>query len=315
MGYDLDGVACVPGSTMVVPGPTRRHMGVPVHTWRRPSGCERHRKDCIEIHKMNVRQIQSAPVPATSPRAAVTRLWEIDALRGVAIVMMVIFHLMWDLWFFRILPGVVLYAGFWKYFQRTTAILFLLLVGVSLTVSYRRALAQPGTGNQLWPKFLLRGLRIFGWGMVITLGVWVAGVGYVHFGILHLIGLSIILAYPLLAYRWLNLALWALFFVAGGWLQTVRVDFPWLVWLGLQPAHYAPNDYFPLIPWFGVVLLGIFLGNSFYGQQGRLISLPEWSGMPPIRLLQFLGRHSLTIYLIHQPILLAILAVLGLIQF
>lgn len=243
------------------------------------------------------------------------RLWEIDALRGVAIVMMVIFHLMWDLWFFRILPGVVLYAGFWKYFQRTTAILFLLLVGVSLTVSYRRATGRADGNGQLWPKFLGRGLRTFGWGMVISLGVWLAGVGNVHFGILHLIGVSISLAYPLLTYRWLNLALWAIFFVAGGWLQTVRVEFPWLVWLGLQPVRYAPNDYFPLIPWFGVVLLGVFLGNTFYGQQGRLVPLPDWPAAPPARLLQFLGRHSLTIYLIHQPLLVAILFALGLIRF
>jgi uncharacterized membrane protein len=260
-------------------------------------------------------QIKTARAPASSPPVALIRLWEIDALRGVAIIMMVIFHLMWDLWFFRILPGVVLYAGFWKYFQRTTAILFLLLVGVSLTVSYRRARERGGENKSLWPKFLVRGLRILGWGMVITLVVWVAGVGYIHFGILHLIGVSIILAYPLLAYRWLNLGLWAIFFVAGGRIQTVQVDFPWLIWLGLHPPGYAPADYFPLIPWLGVVLLGVFLGNTFYGQHGRLIPLPDWSGAPPIRLLQFLGRYSLTIYLIHQPILLAILFALGLIQF
>ncbi|RIK33561.1 MAG: hypothetical protein DCC55_34725, partial [Chloroflexi bacterium] len=72
---------------------------------------------------------------------------------------------------------------------------------------------------------------------------------------------------------------------------------------------------FPLIPWFGVVLLGVFLGNTFYGQQGRLVPLPDWPAAPPARLLQFLGRHSLTIYLIHQPLLVAILFALGLIRF
>jgi uncharacterized membrane protein len=243
------------------------------------------------------------------------RLWEIDSARGVAIIMMTIFHLMWDLWFFRILPDVVLYAGFWKYFQRTTAILFLLMVGVSLTISYRRAKRRAGQDARLWPKFFWRGLRIFGWGLVITLVVWAAGVGYVHFGILHLIGLSIILAYPLLPYRWVNLASWAALFLIGGWLQNVRVAFPWLVWLGLQPPNYAPNDYFPLVPWFGVVILGVVLGNSLYHEDRRRFPLPDWSGAPLIRLLQFLGRHSLTIYLIHQPLLLAILYALGLVRF
>ena len=161
---------------------------------------------------------------------------------------------------------------------------------------------------------MVRGLRIFAWGLVISLGVWVAGAGYLHFGILHLIGASILLAYPLLPYRWFNLALWALLVAAGGYVQTLRVDTVWLVWLGLQPPRYAPNDYFPLIPWFGVVLLGIFIGNTFYRSTGRLMPLPNLGATPPARLLQFLGRHSLIIYLIHQPLLLAGLFALGLIR-
>ncbi len=240
------------------------------------------------------------------------RLWEIDALRGVAIVMMTIFHLMWDLWFFRILPNVVLYTGFWKYFQRTTAILFLLIVGISLTISYRAAQRK---GELSYSKFFWRGLRIFGFGLVISLAVWLANVGYVHFGILHCIGISILLAYPLLPYRWINLGLWAVLFLLGGWVETVRVGFPWLVWLGLMPPAYAPNDYFPLVPWFGVVLLGVFLGNTLYNAQGRRFPLPDLSAFAPVQLLRFLGRHSLLIYLIHQPLLLAGLWALGFIRF
>jgi uncharacterized membrane protein len=248
---------------------------------------------------------------ANHPVAVHHRLWEIDALRGVAIVMMIIFHLMWDLWFFGLLPHVVLYAGFWKYFQRTTAITFLLLVGVSLTISYRHALVGQPASARLSPKFLWRGLRIFALGLGLSVVVWVAQMGYVHFGILHLIGASIVLAYPLLRFCWLNLALWALLFWAGGWVQTLRVDFTWFVWLGLQPVGYAPNDYFPLVPWFGVVLLGVFLGNTFFPANQRLIRLPHVAGFPLLRLLQFLGRHSLLIYLIHQPLLIALLFGLG----
>jgi uncharacterized membrane protein len=132
---------------------------------------------------------------------------------------------------------------------------------------------------------------------------------------LHLIGVSIILAYPFLPYRWPNVALWALFFIAGGWLQGVRVETTWLVWLGLEPVNYAANDYFPLIPWFGVVLLGIFVGNTIYDDQGRRFLLPAWSSALPARMLQFLGRHSLLIYMVHQPLLLLILAALGLVHF
>jgi uncharacterized membrane protein len=252
---------------------------------------------------------------AADLRPATTRWWEIDAARGVAIIMMVIFHLMWDLWYFGVLPNVTLYAGFWKYFQRTTASTFLVLVGVSLTVSYRRARRQATGETLVFLKFLWRGLRILGFALALSLIVWGAGLGYIHFGILHLIGASIILAYPLLGWRWLNLALWGLFFVAGFYIQSVRIDTIWLVWLGLRPSGYAPNDYFPLIPWFGVVLLGVFAGNILYRHNSRLFHLPDLSGAFTVRFLQFLGRHSLLIYLIHQPLLLAILWGLGLIRF
>jgi uncharacterized membrane protein len=250
----------------------------------------------------------------TPARAPAARYWEIDSLRGVAIVMMVIYHLMWDLWYFGVLPDVVPYAGFWKYFQRATANLFLVLAGVSLAIMALRMAGPSGAGQVPFGKFLGRGLRIFGWGLVVSLVVWAAGVGYIHFGVLHLIGFSIIAAYPFLRLRWTNLTLWALFNVAGYLLLPVRVSFPWLLWLGWTPADYYPNDYFPVIPWFGVVLLGLFLGNSLYTAQGRRLRLPEIGGWLPLAGLQWLGRHSLPIYLVHQPLLFALLALVGVIR-
>ncbi|RIK34355.1 MAG: hypothetical protein DCC57_24375 [Chloroflexi bacterium] len=250
----------------------------------------------------------------TRTRSAAARYWEIDTLRGVAIVMMVIYHLMWDLWYFRVLPDVVLYAGFWKYFQRTIAVLFIGLVGVSLAVTTMRSAGPHGDRPVPFRPYLLRGLRIFGWGMVVSLVMWAARVGYVHFGVLHLIGFSIIAAYPFLRLRWINLALWAAFQIAGYLLLPVRVDFPWLLWLGLTPVAYFPNDYFPVIPWFGVVLLGLFIGNTLYTPQGRVPALPAIGGRLPLRGLQWLGRHSLTIYLLHQIVLFAILVLLGVIR-
>lgn len=254
-----------------------------------------------------------APSSQTAPSRQ--RYWEIDTLRGVAIVMMVTFHLMWDFVAFRIMPDVVLYAGFWKYFQRTTAISFLLLVGVSLTISYRRARERQPAGERLFPKFFWRGLRIFGIGMGFTLFAWATGFGYVHFGILHLIGSAIILAYPLLTYRWLNLLWWAVLFAVGGTIRHTYLPHNWLDWLGFHTRFYAPLDYFPLIPWLGVILLGVAIGNTVYTPQGRILPLPDYSSWLPVYLLQWLGRHSLLIYVIHQPLLLAILFALGLARF
>lgn len=240
-----------------------------------------------------------------------TRYWEIDTLRGVAIVMMVIFHLMWDFWYYQIIPNLVLYAGFWKYFQRTTANLFLILVGVSLAVVSMQRMGDNLKNLPPFRPYLLRGLRIFGCGILVSLIVWAARVGYVHFGILHLIGFASIAAYPFLRQRGLNLLLWAVFFVAGYFLITARFDFPWLLWLGFTPYNYYPNDYFPVIPYFGVALLGIFLGNSLYGPAGRRFFLPNMAHWLPIRALGWLGHHSLIIYLLHQILLFAILVALG----
>jgi uncharacterized membrane protein len=250
----------------------------------------------------------------TQTRKSQQRIWEIDALRGVAIIMMIIFHLMWDLWAYRILPDVILYDGFWKYFQRTTATLFITLVGVSLTVSYRRARAQDPDERRLFLKFLRRGLFIFALGMGITLFYRITNMGFVDMSVLHLIGFSIAAAYPFLRYRWLNLGLWALFNVVGYYLHTARWDFRWLAWLGFIPHAYYPNDYFPIIPWFGVALLGVFIGNMLYDDNGRRFPLPDLSRWLPISALRWLGRHSLIIYLTHQPILFGILMALGLIR-
>jgi len=238
------------------------------------------------------------------------RFWEIDTLRGVAIIMMVIYHLMWDLYFFAVLPNIALQVGFWKYFQRTTASLFLTLVGVSLVVSYKRD-RQVNLGQRVpFRKFLGRGARIFGWGMVVGLVVRLAGIGKIDFGVLHLIGFAIIAAYPFLEWRWLNLFLWAALYLVGKLLQPGLVQFPWLIWLGLEPPFYNYLDYFPVIPWFGVVLLGIGLGNLLYADNRRRLPFPDWSGWWPVRWLQALGRRSLPIYLLHQLVLFALLLAL-----
>ena len=247
------------------------------------------------------------------------RFWEIDGLRGLVIITMAIYHLMYDLVAFRAIPFIHLQQGFWKYFQRFTAVTFIMLAGVSVSIVARRYVVRNGSDTGLFRKIFLRGLIVFAWGMVLSLGAWTLGrvgmpIGFVDFGVLHLIGFSIMVSKPFLRFRWLNLALWALFNVAGSFLQQPTVSTRWLVWLGFVPPLYFPFDFFPLIPWFGVFLLGIFIGNMLYGEQGRRFHLPDLSPFFPLPILRFLGRHSLVIYLIHQPLLFGILILLGIID-
>jgi uncharacterized membrane protein len=229
----------------------------------------------------------------------------------------VLYHLLFDL----VGLGGYTIAGFdsfWRVWARVTASLFITLAGLSLTLSYARARRHAAPGVRLFGKFLRRGLGVFGCGMLVTAGTWLLYPNeVVAFGILHFIGAGIVLAYPFLRLGWWNLPLGAAFFAAGLALQYtgVALPFPWLLWLGLPPVRYASFDYFPLLPWFGMMLLGVWLGGQLYAGGRRSFALPDLGGALPVRLLDFLGRHSLLIYLIHQPILMGGLALLGVIRF
>jgi uncharacterized membrane protein len=241
------------------------------------------------------------------------RFWELDSLRGIAILMMVAFHVLFDLRYVGA-STVNVYAGFWLYFARATATIFLLLVGISLTLSYSRALHVKEPEQKLYRKYLTRGSTIFAWGLVITVMTRIfLREGFVVWGILHLIGISIIVAYPLLKLRYGNLVLGLFLMVLGLYLKQLSVEVPRLLWLGLTPQHFYSVDYFPILPWLGVVLIGVFLGNSLYANYTRGFKLRDRSQVRGIRLLSFLGRHSLLIYLVHQPLLITVLYLLDLV--
>jgi uncharacterized membrane protein len=241
------------------------------------------------------------------------RFWEVDAARGVAIVMMVVYHLTYDLDYFGDY-GIDSTLGFWARFADATASAFLFLVGVSLAISYSKVGATR-RGRNLFGKYLWRGIRIFAYGMILTAVFLLFGMGVVAFGILHLIGLSIILAYPFLSYRLLNLFNGLLLVAAGLYIRArgFSSESPWLLPFGLVPEGLVMPDYRPLLPWFGVVLLGLFAGNVVYGS-GKRPAL--FAGKAPVlaKPLLPLGRNSLFVYLIHQPILVALLAALGVIR-
>src|ERR671932_723228 len=218
------------------------------------------------------------------------RFWEVDAARSVAIIMMVVYHTTYDL---DALGGYDIDAtsGNWALFADLTAGLFLFLVGVSLAISRSRASL---TGWRLFAKYLARGLRIFAYGMILTGVFLVLQMGLIAFGILHLIGVSIILAYPFLRLRYTNLVLGVLIFVAGQYVlaQNLVSENFWLLPFGVVPEGVMMPDYRPLLPWFGIVLVGLFFGNTVYAGGHRPASLPGKAPLPTRPLLP-LGRNSL----------------------
>ena len=156
------------------------------------------------------------------------RFWEIDFLRGIAIIMMVLYHLLYNLYYFAHY-NINVYSGFWMYFARTTATTFIFLVGVSLSVSFSRTKKIHQDRNKLFMKYFRRGLKVFSWGLIITLVTWIfLREGFVIFGILHLIGISIILAYPFLKLRYWNLLIGLFCIFLGAYLKGFVFNFYWL---------------------------------------------------------------------------------------
>jgi len=223
------------------------------------------------------------------------RFWEIDFLRGTAIIMMVAFHFMWDLKYFEFITFNI-YSGFWGLFQLATASLFLFLVGVSLSLSYSN------NKNNYLRRFFKRGLMVFGGGLLITIFTLIAfPEKFIYFGILHLIGVSIILSIPLVKKKIVNLVLAIALILIPLLFNIPYLQIDLLVWTGFaQPLPAL--DFFPVIPWFGVVLLGIFAGNTLYENGTSKIEFrkPEIKG---IGFVELLGQNSLLIYFIHQPVL------------
>lgn len=234
-----------------------------------------------------------------------------DVLRGVAVVAMVLYHFSYDLAYLAGLFDVGFFRdGLGLNLGRAIGGTFIFLAGLSLTLSYGRA-ASRGAAGGLFRKYLARGLRIFSYGLAITFATWLfAPRETIVFGVLHLIGASIILAYPFLGLKLPNVALGLGCIALGVYLRgSLDLSSPWLAWLGGDP-RFPMLDWWPLFPWFGVALLGVAAGNALYGGGAGKEGVPQLPETGLTRPLAFLGRHSLPVYLVHQPVLVAVLVLL-----
>lgn len=229
------------------------------------------------------------------------RFWEIDLVRTVALLGLLFFHTRELLYHFD-LCAEPLASGVWFYIRAVNAGLFIFSAGVALTIAYSR-------GKRM-SSFMLRGLKIFGLGMLITLlSLLVVSEEYVRFGILHFFGIAFILVPFFLRFRYINLILGAAVIAAGICLGSTSADFPWLLWLGLRPHHFRTLDYFPLLPWFGIFLFGMFFGKILYPQGNRRFNIHEFRN-PVTSALTLPGRHPLVIYIAQWPIVIGVILAL-----
>jgi uncharacterized membrane protein len=234
------------------------------------------------------------------------RFWEVDLLKGIAIILVMLFHLVFDLAFFAHF-SINLESWLWWSIARAAASLFILLSGLSLSISF-----QKSPSSRFFPKLLMRSFKLLAIGALISLATWLfVGEGTIVFGILHFLAVAPLCAYLFIRYPLASAGAAFLIFLCTPWMQAATISVPYFVWLGLQPVDFYSLDHFPLAPWLGVYLLGLALGRVLYPQAQRRIVLPNAPTVKYLKALSFLGQHTLVIYLGHQPIFLAIFYLLG----
>jgi uncharacterized membrane protein len=249
-------------------------------------------------------------VPAVAAERA-GRLWEIDAARTAAIAMMIVFHAAYDLHFLSDeTVGADPFSPAWVALRAATGIGFVGVAGLSFWVSCARARQDGLRGAALWRKHARRGLAVMGWGLVVSVATLLAlgADDYVRFGVLSAIGASILLGPLTVRLGPWNALLGAAVVAAGLLLQGVESAVPGLFVLGVPAPGGAGVDWYPLAPWFGVFAIGMGVGAWLYpgGRRGPLAArIPVASPMPA---LGRPGRHSLAVYLLHQPVLIALIA-------
>ncbi|HEX8663983.1 MAG TPA: heparan-alpha-glucosaminide N-acetyltransferase [Beijerinckiaceae bacterium] len=241
---------------------------------------------------------EASPPPSALSLGA-GRIEAVDMARGVALVMMAVYHFSWDLSFFQLIATPVGTDPAWKWFARCIAGSFLFLAGVSLVLGH-------GDGIR-WRPFGRRLAVVAGAAAAVTVATYFAFPdSYIFFGILHCIALSSVLALPFLRLPWpATLACAALALAMPHLVHGEAFDAPALVWLGLGSRVPVTNDWVPVFPWFGTVLAGIVAARLARPLIHRLAS--RRAGTAPARALAWAGRRSLVIYLVHQPVLLALL--------
>ncbi len=236
------------------------------------------------------------------------RFWEIDAARTLAIAMMVAYHTVYDVEMLAPGAGPDPFRGFWGAVPEATGSLFLFVAGVSLAVSDARLERRGATPTTRLRRHLRHALIVFGAGMLVTVATRVVfGEQFVRFGILHLIGVSIVIAAFTVRLGWWNAILGAAALAGGLAIGGADGRFPGSSVIGLETGGPGSVDYWPVLPWIGPLLIGVAAGAMLYPRGTRRPLLDGLAGAREAgRALLAPGRRSLAVYLVHQIVLIPV---------
>lgn len=215
----------------------------------------------------------------------------VDEIRGLAIILMIIFHFFYDLNILSFVKIDFAKDPFWWGFPRVIVFLFFLSVGIGLPLAH--------TPQIKWNKFWQRFLKISGFALLITLVTYFLFPDrWVYFGTLHSIAVCSVLALPFLKLPKVGLIIFLALAIPS---TFFNLDIPWIA------LHDFSMDYISPFPWFGVVALGIF----FFHLKFHHLDLSKWGLGPLLGPLRYMGKHSLVIYVLHQPIIFGTLFALS----
>lgn len=237
------------------------------------------------------------------------RYFELDAMRGIALICMIAYHILFCLYFFN--TGFVPDFDPQKYPGTPICFMFVFIAGISISLMT----AHHTDSQTITKKLFVRSVQILLCAALVTFVTWIIyPSGFVIFGVLHLIGISTLLMIPLHKIRPVAAFIIGMLLIA---LSAITIHGPlFLLPFGFGPGTISMIDYEPLIPWFGVILLGYAAGLVLYRNGQRCFLLSKLKEMPKILVpLCYLGRHTLIIYLIHVPLIILTLLLFGIVSF
>jgi len=223
-----------------------------------------------------------------------SRIIGLDIFRGLALLLMIIYHFNYDLSYFHITKIDLNSSQFFLIFRYTIISMFLISMGISLSLVHKKTI--------LWKKLKKRILLLSLASLAVTIATYIVFPNsWIYFGILHFILLSSLITLPFLNYPKIAL-LFAILILVGSETNILTVH---PLFNFLQPILHLPRihtqDVIALFPWFGVVLLGTVI--AYYELHKIIFTKKIFNTNSKLnRVLKLMGQHSLLIYLIHQPI-------------